>query len=564
MTAFNGIVTPSHEYADPSVTSQGYLDQRNASLPFPDRTYDWVSSSLVGTWNDLHPLAMPKNSWAGVRVPHFVDDFYNRFHLTPSIMNLRVASDVYTSFTIWNAFFSPATANDVGMDFPDEFSILWSSGEPPFTIWTLTIKTISLHIPVDGLPQFASNIVFDFGSKGTATFSLSITRLSTFSYGPPLAPMRETLEWKTDIMTGADKSDEQRMSIRTVPRQGFQFSIYCPDEPSLGRLKVNLHNWLKRMWAVPVWMEWELHTGTISAGATTITVDTTDADFRDDSLGLIYQDEDNWEILIIETVAAGSLTLGDEISQEYIGDKLIMPLRICSPMGPVQMNCEPGFAYVDFSFLSNDNALISTFVAGQSHKGVPVLTQATYVPKSFNITVDHKAILSDYGTGSFTRLSDSEFNEATQDHHFKNFTKAECWEFREFLHWITGRRGVVYSPTFQKDMVQSRDIGSSDQTIYIEHMNLTEFLGVNDMRRDIAFVLSDGVTVITRRITAIAEYDASEETITFDNTVGTDIVVGACELSWLDLYRLASDRVTIDWEKAFVNECRLRFLRVKH
>jgi hypothetical protein len=511
-----------------------------------------------------YPVSMPQNSLTGVRLPAYVDDYYYRFHIVPNRFDLRVASDTIVTTQIWNAYFDQSTCSSVLADYPTEFSIQWSSGEPPFDMWSLTTKTLTISIPVDGLPTFISTIRLNFGAiKGEATFILNVTRVQAFVW-TPLVPLTETLEWKTDIMTGADKSDEQRMSIRPAPRQGVQFRIYSNDEQDLAKKKTLIHNWLKRLWAFPVWWEKELHTTTISSGATSITMDTTDADWRDDSLGLILVDENSWEIIQIDAVSPTSLTLTSAVQSTWTGAKLIMPLRFMFTNAPVTSEKFPdGYAYISLDLLCNENIVLTTYSAPTTYQGRTVLTAATYVKPNVEVIHDPLTIRSDYGLGSFRLSSDSEFNLTTQAHHFQNYTKSETWEFREFLHSLYGRRTPVYIPTFQEDLRISRNVGSGDTNIYIENIGLHEYVGVNNMRRDLAFVFPDG-TLLLRRITNTSEVSVTEETVTIDSNLGQAVAVGDCEISFLDLYRLASDKVEIEWIEPNYNTCDLTFIRVQH
>ena len=521
-----------------------------------------ANPALWGTYNDNFPLQYPETARQGHFVRGYVYDYYLRFWIYPNTFREFVLTPVYRTFTIWNAWFIDQTCVDTEVTLRNEIIFDLGSAGVPFTILDLRTRDFDFTIPVDGSAQFTTYIIFDFGVYGSPYVTIIGTRFVTFVW-EPLIPMQETLEWKTGIMTGADVTNEQRMSPRPAPRQGFLYPIYMRDEQEQQKLDARLHAWQKRSWGVPIWGEWELHQGSLPAGSTSITLDTTDADFRDDSLIIIYQDEDTYEIALVATVTGTTLTLDDELQNSFSGDKLIMPCRIAQMPAPVKSLMAPdGYAYTECRFLVSDNTIINTFAADQTHKGLTVLTKATYVRTVLSRQSDAKHLWSDYGLGKFELVSDSEFNEVVQEHEFKQWTKAECWEFREFLHSLCGRRVPVFSPTFQQDMIQTRDIGAAGTVLYIQNIGLSLYMGQNNLRNNIAFVFPDG-TIICREITDWEEYDDDEDTLQIESGPGLLIEPGDCEICFLDRYRLASDKVTIDWVEAFHNECRLSFIRVQ-
>jgi len=313
------------------------------------------------------------------------------------------------------------------------------------------------------------------------------------------------------------------------------------------KLEASLHKWLKKSFGLPVWTEWVLHTANITAGGYSITVDTTYADFRADSLAVIWQSETNYEIVKVSTVAAGSLTLSSPLQKTFTGNKFIMPLRLVQINAPVSRKVSPdGFGLADFTFVVRDNVLLTGYSAAVTYKTLPVLTQASYVSNMQSRINDGDIIVADYDTGLFSIYSDSLFNVNTQSHEFKNFTKQQAWNYRLFLHYLVGRLGSVYIPTFCQDLVATETIGAADVTFKIANIGLADNMGVNALRTDLAFILPDG-SMILRELTGITEVDAAEELVGIDSALGQEIDVGGCKICFLDKYRLSSDSVDITW-----------------
>ena len=500
------------------------------------------------------------DEYIGYKVVSFLNDYYYRIHLIPSVIDFGyIMSDVEETFIIWNAYFIAKNCSLITKANESEYSL--SGLTAPFILSALEMTEYTVTAPTDGAPEFEATITFDFGVDDDYVIEyLSGIRIVLFGWCPKV-PMTEYLEWLTDIITARDGS-EQRISVRRTPRQGYQITVRFETEQEQAAYEALMFKSQKRAWGFPIWTEWVIHTGTISAGASTITVDTTNADFRDDSLGIIWKSPTDYEIIKIATVAAGSLALSTVMQGTFTGEKYIMPLRITQMNQAVKRKITPdGDAEASVNFVVKDNALLTSYVAATTYKGLTVITKAAYVDGSLDETSDADIIISDYDTGEFLLYSDSDYNKITQSHLFKNFTKAECWAHREFIHSLLGQQGTVWIPSFKDDMILTDAIGVADMSFRIENIGLADNMELNALRTDVAFVYPDG-SMILREITGITE-SGDEEIISIDLALGVEINPGDVQICFLDRYRLVSDKVKFEWETMGRNENQVDFLRVR-
>jgi len=400
-----------------------------------------------------------------------------------------------------------------------------------------------------------------YGDSFIEEAELSVgTRLPLFPFRPQ-APIKETIATLTDVIAGNDGS-EQRISTRPVPRQGFKFPVMMESEKQQARLDALLFSWQKRSFGLPVWPELVVHTGAINATDMAITVDTTNSDFRDDSLAVIWQSEDSCEVVQVETVAAGSLTLANPVQNTYTGSKLILPVRTAQmDASSKRTGHSTGLAFADFSFAVKDNILLTGFTPATTYKGLPVLTEATAVDPTQSKSSDGDASLQDYETGDYDYFSDSDFNIGIQSHLFYKDTKADCWDFRKFIHSLLGQQGTFYVPTHKEDMVLAVGFGASDTSFNISYIGLAENMGLNDLRTDIAFIFPDG-TQLYREVTGIVKAGAVE-IISIDSDLDIAVEPGDCVISWLDKLRLAGDEIEFVWHGAGELVCDTQLQAVK-
>lgn len=567
---FPGILEPSPIREDILRCSNTIINDDD-SPPIVTAELNSIFPFEEGSENDNYPIPWLVDTKDGTKVDSFLDDYYYRIHLLPNPLEFGfIIDNVEKNVLLWNSFFVGKRCTAINKENEDEYIV--DGLTAPFILSALESTTYKITAPQDGSPELNASIFFDFGVDiDYVLLIITGTRINLFRWCP-LQPMMETLEWLTDIIRAKDGT-EQRISVRRVARQGFQLSVLFNSQREQAKCESLLHKWQKRAFGLPVWTEWELHTTTINAGALSISVNTTNADFRNSGLAVIWKSETEYEVINVGTVAAGSLTLTTPVANTFTGAKYIMPVRFVQMNIPVTRKDAPdGYSIMEFGFAVTDNIELSGYSPNVSYKGLPVLSRATYVEDMQDKTSDGDIAISDYETGKFLIYSDSDFNRNTQSHLFKYFTKAACWNHRLFLHYLLGQLNCVWIPSFKKDMVVTQTIGSTETVFTIQNVGLSKYMGLNALRTHVVFIFDDN-TVVCREITGFNEIDDDEETVSIDAALGdnvdggrflgAEIAPGECLVCFLDKYRLADDSVEINWEHKGWNTNQLLWERVK-
>ena len=127
----------------------------------------------------------------------------------------------------------------------------------------------------------------------------------------PRADFTEALAWYTDVLPSY--SAEQRIRLTNAPRQSFAYShAFTPRQYE--RAKLMMQNSGAAIWYLPVWAERQRVS--VGSGAGSITVDTTASDYRAGSVAMLWASDEEYELVITDAVASGSLTLAGEIDRE--------------------------------------------------------------------------------------------------------------------------------------------------------------------------------------------------------------------------------------------------------
>jgi len=518
----------------------------------------------AGALHNNKPIEMNERSRAGTKVNSFVDDYYYRVHVTPLTLALgEVLSELVDTFIVWNAWFEAIDCDDITENGGDEFEL--DGEEAVYTLEPLEYQTYTVTIPKEGSANIASSIDFTFDTGEQRSVIITGIRMIVF-YFPPQVTVKESYEFATDIITPRDGiGSEQRISYRQIPRQSFVVNVPLKTAKEQNRFDAAMFGWAKRYFGFPIRTEKENHSETINQDDLVINVDTTFADFRDESYALIFKSIDEFEAVKIDTVAADSLTLESAVVASYTGNKWIAPLRITQVTSVVQKsNPVADVAFAQVSFAVKDNILLTGFVAEQTYNDLPILLVGS---KQLNgsrkeSSIDSDSFVQDYGSGDFDYLSDSEFNLNMQGWGFVNETKEAMWVYKQFIHSLLGRQGTMWVPTYTDDLTLAETIGASDTSFQIENIKLAENMGLNDLRTHLSFIFPNG-DVLCREITGIVESDDDIEIISIDSDLGLEVEAGDCQVCFLDKCRMASDTVVINHLIAYKNYSNVSLLAVK-
>ena len=488
----------------------------------------------------------------------FRNDFYYRIHITPNPINLgAIMGDMSIYVTVWNSYFVDEILEDI-IKTGDTMIVV----DPvlPFTFLPLWWEEIEFQIPGDGPPSFSAEVDFDFGIIDALPVEISGNRVALL-YWRLQTNIKETLSSKTNILQASDGT-EQRIKIRLIPRQMFQLKLILEDYKNATIYDALLHKWQKRAWAIPIWQEYVNHSSTINSADLVVYVNTTNADFRDDSFALIWKSNTEYIIVEIETKTDSQLNLKTKVGATIVGDKLIMPLRIANMISRSQKKLHnTGVSEITANFLVVDNINIEGYIAGTTYDGFEVITTPSFIDPTILESSEADILVSDFDTGLVEVLNYSEFNQLNQSHIWYNDNRADCWKFRKFLHSKHGCQVPFLVPTFRRDLKLTDNVNPSDNMIYVENVGLAINMGLNSLRTYIGFIVGDSLYI--RKITNIIRINSTKEQINIDAVLGFSIDVGEDKICFVDKVRFFSDDISIDWIRTNKNECRTSLLRIK-
>lgn len=365
----------------------------------------------------------------------------------------------------------------------------------------------------------------------------------------------ERLEWLTDVIA-SDIGTEQRRALLLSPRRSWEFTVN-PTRNERTFLDLVLHKMGSERWLCPLWFD----QGSLSAAAavddTRLEFDNTYREHLTGGYALVYQDAFTWEVVTIAGQDDTGLDLGDPVEADWSRGAKVYPLRLSRLPMDTQIDAltsTVGESVLLFTSIEPNDFTVGT-ISDLVFETSPVMTSP---PNWSNaITTEHTRLVTerDNRTGIPYRVDVAGRAFGVQSHSWIKVGRQAQYEFRTMLYALRGRQKSLWLPTFNQDIVASRNAAEGSTNLDVEYVGMT-YIGGPAPGRDV--VLIDGVPA---RLTGIGAVPGpGEERLRVAAGLDAPVVAGT-RGSFMSIARLNQDSVEIthhaDTDGAM--ECALTF-----
>jgi hypothetical protein len=494
------------------------------------------------------PATLPASSFEGQEAKDPGQFFFERVWTSPSSIELgSIITTVTRAIEIYNSYrnaartFTSATPNaGPGVTFDGLPSL-------PAILAAQAGAVFDVVISASGPPDIDGTLDFVLDS-GAIAIPITGSRVIMFPYEPE-TPIQEVLRFQTDILKARDNS-EQRVSMGKHPRQEFELVFRLEEGSDRRTFHMLMAGAQAGVLGLPVWFESRKLGADITALDTTITVDTTFADFRVGALAIIWSAASTFESLEIQSLTATSITFTSAVSNSYgTDDTIVAPLRLTRTEGTAS-----GQKYIKnmdeyrmkFIVMDNDVDLSDTSAWGSFNSKV-MLSDPNWVGDSPTITesISTRIEVIDNEITGRVQYTDDVLSALSSTKGFIANTPEAVWRIRQLAHALRGSHTSFYIPTFYTDIINTSTLGAGSNQMVIENIGYTDFVNGQDPLAALWMLLNDG-TVITRLITVAEELTSTTERLTVDSVWGQEILVEDIDrISFLRLARIANDELRI-------------------
>lgn len=385
---------------------------------------------------------------------------------------------------------------------------------------------------------------------------------------PVLFPLRpnepgiETMSWLTDIIEGRDET-EQRVQLRQLPRTVVAYDVIVDDGEKRGALQAATDLvWSNQTdrWAVPMWMDAVYLTEDLGSGAGSIPASAVDTDgrrFDEVAYVALWADAQTHELFPATLEEDGSITLDGTTSQDFSARRtIVLPCRVgrmIGPSGGEMLNYEA----TDGSFEFHLEAIAP--LGGStpsSYAGHPLLE---FVPNRARpkdqLTPSSEILESPTGVVAVEPHGDRPVPE--REVSFVLDGRTEIADFRAFLQTVRGRGEPFWYPMWTRDFVQTETLSSGSTTLRVEHTGYEDGLFTVNARKRLALILPDR-SFHPVHVSGVTDLEDGRDALTISPSLPVNFPESGGVVSFLALYRLASDDVSLTWLKQDVVEVTLR------
>lgn len=496
-------------------------------------------------------------------MPSYADDLFNHWLIVPEKLQMgNLLTNQTKQVEIANLFLTPQSIETVVNNGGLGVAL---SGVPalPAVVKDFDSVTISVSVSTEGPPNINGTIDLTFSGSPDISIPVTGTRITMFPWQPEV-PLKETLEWSTDIMTSANDT-EQRASKRLAPRQRIGMTVAFDDAVEWQRMHNVLFDWMPRVFGVPIWWEQRRLSQPANVNQSVLFVDTTHADFRAGGLVMLISTVDgSFEAFEIDSFTSTQINLTSFVQNNYTVSDMVMPVRTAYlSQTPSGSRAVVNYETINVEFLTLDNIDLSDVTGASLLNGLVLMDDPNAMGSTLSEGWSRQVTVLDGDSG---RVFQTTLIDRSRYHAKKGWalnTYADVWRVRRLVHSFRGALTGFYLPTYRQDFVLTNNIGGGSTSIRVKNNGYTQFVQSRVPMNYVRVVLNDG-TYVVRRITGSAE-DGDEELIDIDSAFSGALITTASvkRMELVVLMRNDGDKVTFQHSSAGVADVSLDAISMK-
>jgi len=353
----------------------------------------------------------------------------------------------------------------------------------------------------------------------------------------PQSGSTESLEWLTDVIPCM--SAEQRLCIRPIPRQEFIYD-YILNQTQFGRAKELAKSIGGDDLYIPIWEDFT-EVGALGAGVVSVDVDAARMAYELDGDAIVWGGDMDCEVVTISAITAYSITF--TTTQSY-SNALVLPVRTAKFAQELDTDRPtPDYAHAQARFISTitEDLSTQTGIVYPTFKTYQIVTSRSAASNSSQ-QFTHETEELDTESGNVWRGTLFSYSTQTATVDWFAYSRSELWNLRVWLHSRKGRWKAFWYPSWNSDLIVTKEIGSSHTTITVQDVDYDSHY---PSPADFLIVSTIG-NMYPVRVTDCAPGDPGEEVLTIETALGVVLPLGSVDMMCrMVLSRFDSDRVEI-------------------
>ena len=376
--------------------------------------------------------------------------------------------------------------------------------------------------------------------------------LVTFPFPPNWTnPVKETTSFLTDVLV-AYSDAEQRRGLRANPRRSLAFSIATMSAEETALLEAILFGAMQNPFVVPFWQDAQRLSSALPQGSLSIPLDPATRLFAPGGLAVIWRSPFENEVVNVADVLSNAIVLASGAASSWTkGDSIVAPAFLARLGTSVDLSrFSSGGVQADLAFAGEAGQVApASSWTPTTYRGLDVLEVSPNWGADMKRTIARSLLVLDAGTGDVTVETKSASPIASAPMQWFLADRDSIATFRAFLDRRKGRLSPFFAPSWDQDLILARDVQATDSSLRVRAIGYSRFLFPSGSRRDLALVSKAGDRAYVRVTNAVDNGDGTE-TLTLAAPIGTAFFAPWTQVSFLELVRLGSDDVELDWSSS--------------
>jgi len=516
----------------------------------PQGTRDGYDATLKvsGPLTSARPISVRNVAKGGARAATFVEDWYNRIHVLPQVIDFGAVSGGATrTASLWNAYLTPTT---IGSTTRNRDANLALGGAVPTTVLE-PLQVIDLIISPEEEGPATLDTVFTFGFSGRGD-SPSLTVLGRRARLWPFPPnwseaVDVGMEFRTDIVVSRDGHEQRRALRQTARRQiGYGMVLEQADMRTLDRV---LSKWQGRPWLLPDPTRSVVCPDGAPPGADQIQIDRVPG-WMTAGQTLVL---DGGIVMIVDEVDGLTLTLDAPLTETLRAGAEVRPAmsgRLAGTLTARHLTNGASRMSFNFSIEPGSEAANRGAPGYLVHDGREVFATRPNWAAGVDSSYAWETESIDYGFGRTATYNPLAFGTMTRRADFVRQGVEQTEELEQFFNRQVGQVGEFLMPTWLDDLPPQFDLVEGVSHIRVAGTDVYQAYVDDLTHKALAVMTTDGRMMFRRvtGITVVTDVDGEASILSIDRPWMTDLSIDEILMvSWLPVMRLASDQMTFEW-----------------
>lgn len=519
-------------------------------LPQGERGLANGAEKVSGPLTENRPVEILSVAKTGRRAASFLNDWYNRIHVTPRVLDLgAVTGGTTRSATVWNAYLSASPLDGISEVGADALNL--TGVTTPRTFKPLEYVVLSVSPEEEGPPTIDTTYTFDFdGRTDFVTLGVVGRRARLWPFEPNWRNAVDVdLEYRTDILA-ARNGREQRRALRKAPRRQIGFAV------TIGQSEMRTFHQVMTRWQSRPWLLAD-PTRSVAcpdgapSGSTQIAVDALPA-WLTEGQTVVLGDA---TVMAVSSIDADQmlLTLDAELSETVPAGAALRP-AVSGLLSGATRARHPSSGATEFNLtFSVDPGSEAEDAASpgiQIHGGREVLALKPNWGESVESEYVWEPEQIDFGFGRIESYNPIAFGTMIRRASYVQQTAEDVAEVQQFFARRRGQAGEFMMPTWLNDLPPKFDLVEGTNFIRVEGTEVAVAYADDPIYQAVAVILHDGRRIYRTLtgLTTVADLDGTDTVLSCDGEWLSDMAVDEIAMiSWLPVVRFAADQLTVEW-----------------